>query len=153
MRLGGRAAEVLVLGEASTGASNDLAGATQLATAHGPGLGHVRAGRARSASPRDGPDYLGEGGFIQAGPTPRTRSGPSTRRWPACCAKPKPGPPSCSRPTGRSSIWWWISCLEKETIDGKDLLAIVNAAAPAGAPVRQAVPAAVHASGLKDRPA
>src|SRR6202040_1934495 len=32
VRLGGRAAEVLVLGEASTGASNDLAGATDLAS-------------------------------------------------------------------------------------------------------------------------
>jgi cell division protease FtsH len=32
VRLGGRAAELLLLGEASTGASNDLAGATDLAT-------------------------------------------------------------------------------------------------------------------------
>ncbi|MDA8185977.1 MAG: ATP-dependent zinc metalloprotease FtsH [Actinomycetota bacterium] len=32
VRLGGRAAEILVLGEPSTGASNDLAGATDLAT-------------------------------------------------------------------------------------------------------------------------
>jgi cell division protease FtsH len=32
IRMGGRAAEKLVLGEVSTGASNDLAGATQLAT-------------------------------------------------------------------------------------------------------------------------
>jgi len=32
VRLGGRAAEIVVLGEASTGASNDLAGATDLAT-------------------------------------------------------------------------------------------------------------------------
>src|SRR5207237_3114318 len=32
VRLGGRAGELLVLGEASTGASNDLAGATDLAT-------------------------------------------------------------------------------------------------------------------------
>ena len=32
IRLGGRAAELVVFGEASTGASNDLAGATQLAT-------------------------------------------------------------------------------------------------------------------------
>ncbi|HEX5267196.1 MAG TPA: cell division protein FtsH, partial [Acidimicrobiales bacterium] len=32
VRLGGRAAEVIVLGEASTGAANDLAGATDLAT-------------------------------------------------------------------------------------------------------------------------
>jgi cell division protease FtsH len=32
VRLGGRAAEIVVLGEASTGASNDLASATDLAT-------------------------------------------------------------------------------------------------------------------------
>lgn len=32
VRLGGRAAELLVLGEASTGAASDLAGATELAT-------------------------------------------------------------------------------------------------------------------------
>jgi cell division protease FtsH len=32
IRVGGRAAEIIVLGEASTGAANDLAGATQLAT-------------------------------------------------------------------------------------------------------------------------
>ncbi len=32
VRLGGRAAEIVVLGEASTGASNDLSGATELAT-------------------------------------------------------------------------------------------------------------------------
>src|SRR5207237_6797164 len=32
VRLGGRAAELIVLGEASSGASNDLAGATELAT-------------------------------------------------------------------------------------------------------------------------
>jgi cell division protease FtsH len=57
-RLGGRAAELLVLGEASTGAANDLAGATQLAT---------RMVRDWGMSPRlgpvgfttDGPNYLG----------------------------------------------------------------------------------------------
>ena len=58
MRLGGRAAEILVLGEASTGAANDLAGATQLAT---------RMVRDWGMSPRlrpiglstDTPNYLG----------------------------------------------------------------------------------------------
>jgi cell division protease FtsH len=57
-RLGGRAAELLVVGEASTGAANDLAGATQLAT---------RMVRDWGMSPRlgpvgltsDGPNYLG----------------------------------------------------------------------------------------------
>jgi cell division protease FtsH len=58
IRLGGRAAEGLVLGEISTGASNDLAGATQLA---------MRMVREFGMSPRlgpvgfagDGPQYLG----------------------------------------------------------------------------------------------
>jgi cell division protease FtsH len=58
VRLGGRAAELLVLGEASTGAANDLAGATDLATrmvrdwGFSPRLGPVGFGQ-------DGPGYLG----------------------------------------------------------------------------------------------
>jgi cell division protease FtsH len=58
IRLGGRAAERLLLGQTSSGASNDLAGATQLAT---------RMVREFGMSPRlgpvgfseDGPQYLG----------------------------------------------------------------------------------------------
>ena len=46
VRMGGRAAEKLVLGEVSTGASNDLAGATQLA---------IRMVREFGMSPRMGP--------------------------------------------------------------------------------------------------
>ncbi len=58
IRLGGRAGEVLVLGEASTGAANDLAGATQLATrmvrdwGMSPKLGPI-------GFSQDGPNYLG----------------------------------------------------------------------------------------------
>jgi cell division protease FtsH len=58
VRMGGRAAEQLVLGEVSTGASNDLAGATQLATrmvmefGMSPKLGPV-------GFSGDGPSYLG----------------------------------------------------------------------------------------------
>jgi cell division protease FtsH len=57
VRLGGRASEILVLGEASTGASNDLAGATGLAIhmvrdwGLSPRLGPVGFGS-------DGPGYL-----------------------------------------------------------------------------------------------
>ena len=62
VRLGGRAAELLVIGEPSTGASNDLAGATQLA---------VRMVREWGLSDRvgpigysnDGPGYLGDNGL------------------------------------------------------------------------------------------
>jgi cell division protease FtsH len=53
VRLGGRAAEILVLGEASTGASNDLAGATELAT---------RMVRDWGFSPRLGPVGFESGG-------------------------------------------------------------------------------------------
>ena len=59
IRMGGRAAEELVLGEASTGASNDLAGATQLAIRMvaefglSPKLGPV-------GFSSDGPAYLGQ---------------------------------------------------------------------------------------------
>ncbi|HEY2304170.1 MAG TPA: ATP-dependent zinc metalloprotease FtsH [Acidimicrobiales bacterium] len=58
VRLGGRAAELLVLGEGSTGASNDLMGATRLAThmvrdwGMSPRLGPV-------GFADDGPNYLG----------------------------------------------------------------------------------------------
>jgi cell division protease FtsH len=53
VRLGGRAAEVLVLGEASTGASNDLSGATELA---------IRMVRDWGLSPRLGPIGFGTDG-------------------------------------------------------------------------------------------
>jgi cell division protease FtsH len=61
VRLGGRAAELLVLGEASTGASNDLAGATDLA---------LRMVRDWGFSPRLGPVGWGSGGPAYLGPTP-----------------------------------------------------------------------------------
>jgi len=61
VRLGGRASELLVLGEASTGASNDLAGATDLA---------VRMVRDWGFSPRLGPVGLGPGGPGYLGATP-----------------------------------------------------------------------------------
>jgi cell division protease FtsH len=62
VRLGGRAAELLVLGEASTGAANDLAGATQLATRMVREWGlSERLGPIGLSS--DGPGYLGDTGF------------------------------------------------------------------------------------------
>jgi cell division protease FtsH len=62
VRLGGRAAEVLVLGEASTGASNDLAGATQLAVrmVREWGLSDLVGPIGYTA---DGPGYLGDSGL------------------------------------------------------------------------------------------
>jgi cell division protease FtsH len=61
VRLGGRAAELLVLGEASTGAANDLAGATDLAT---------RMVRDWGFSPRLGPVGFESGGPAYLGQSP-----------------------------------------------------------------------------------
>jgi cell division protease FtsH len=61
VRLGGRAAELIVLGEASTGASNDLAGATDLAT---------RMVRDWGFSPRLGPVGFESGGPAYLGQHP-----------------------------------------------------------------------------------
>ena len=58
IRLGGRASEILVIGEASTGASNDLAGATDLA---------IRMVRDWGLSPRLGPIGFGSDGQTPGG--------------------------------------------------------------------------------------
>jgi cell division protease FtsH len=58
VRLGGRAAELLVLGEASTGAANDLTSATDLAT---------KMVRQYGLSPRLGPVGYGTGGPMYLG--------------------------------------------------------------------------------------
>jgi cell division protease FtsH len=63
IRMGGRSAERLVLGEASTGASNDLAGATQLAT---------RMVREFGMSPRLGPVGFASGDPQYLGSQPVT---------------------------------------------------------------------------------
>ena len=61
VRLGGRAGELLVLGEASSGASNDLAGATELATRMIRDFGMSdRLGPVGFSSPT--PNYLGADG-------------------------------------------------------------------------------------------
>ncbi len=76
VRLGGRAAEIMVLGEPSTGASNDLAGATDLAT---------RMVREWGFSTEIGPIGYGPRGRAETTPSladrmPKRRSVPSTRR-------------------------------------------------------------------------
>ena len=82
VRLGGRAAELVELGQGSTGASNDLASATDLAVRMvrefglSPVLGPV-------GYPEGGSVFLGGGGLAcRAGPSrkrPRPRSTPKSR--------------------------------------------------------------------------
>lgn len=61
VRLGGRAAELVVLGEASSGAANDLAGATELATKMVREMGLSEA-LGPVGYPSGGSAFLGEGG-------------------------------------------------------------------------------------------
>jgi cell division protease FtsH len=83
IRMGGRAAELVVFGEASTGAANDLAGATELATRMVREFGmSVALGPVGFSTA--GPAYLGGGGTPERDRTPRRPSGSSTRRWPSC---------------------------------------------------------------------
>jgi cell division protease FtsH len=78
VRLGGRAAEVIVLGEASTGAANDQAGAIGLAT---------RMAGSGAFRPRSGPSATGRRARAATTPlagtlTPRRPSAASIPRWP-----------------------------------------------------------------------
>ncbi len=99
VRLGGRAAERLVRGEASTGAADDLASATALATQMVREFGLSEAiGPVSYTSPPAG--YPALAGHAA---TPSTPSGWSTRKSPPCWPEPKPAPGTCSPATGRPS--------------------------------------------------
>ncbi|MGH9076324.1 MAG: ATP-dependent zinc metalloprotease FtsH [Acidimicrobiales bacterium] len=136
VRLGGRAAEILVLGEASTGAANDLAGATQLAT---------RMVREWGLSPRvgpvgfttDGPSYLGESGFgarPYAEDTQRVIDEEVARLLREAEARATELL-SAHRPAMDRIV---ALLIEKEVIDGEDLIGAIHAThagrAPAPAP-------------------
>jgi cell division protease FtsH len=124
VRLGGRAAEVLVIGEASTGASNDLAGATQLA---------VRMVREWGLSDRvgpigyssDGPGYLGGpdlSGRPYAESTQRTIDEEVSRLLREAQERAT-ALLTAHRPEMDKVV---EALLEKETIDGSELLALLG---------------------------
>jgi cell division protease FtsH len=123
VRLGGRAAELLVLGEASTGASNDLAGATQLA---------VRMVREWGLSKRlgpvgysaEGPGYLGESGFNRSYAEDTQRA---IDEEVAALLRGAEQRALDLLGTHRGELGRVVDLLlEKETIDGAELMAIVR---------------------------
>jgi len=140
VRLGGRAAELLVLGEASTGASNDLAGATGLA---------VRMVREWGLSDRvgpigyssDGPGYLGDSGISNrpyAEATQRAIDEEVARLLREAEARA-----TALLSDHREELSQVVDLLlERETIDGRELLAIVER--PGGAPAPAAPVGASH---------
>ena len=92
VRLGGRAAELVEFGQGSTGAANDLASATDLATKMvrefglSPALGPVGLPRGRLGVPR-----RRRARGCPAGRSPRRPRPSSTGRWPGCCGRPSSG--------------------------------------------------------------
>ena len=129
VRLGGRAAEILVLGQASTGAANDLAGATQLATrmvrdwGMSPRLGPI------GLSP-DSPNYLG-----LDNPGPRAYAEETQRDIDQEVARilRQAERKATDLLTGhRPALDCLIDLLqEKETIDGTEIDAILHHSRPA----------------------
>jgi cell division protease FtsH len=136
IRLGGRAAEVLVLGEASTGAANDLAGATDLA---------VRMVREWGLSARlgpigygpDSPQYLGGSPLGQSRPyaeaTQRAIDEEVSR-----LLRDAEERATALLTENRASLDSVVGLLlEKETISGQELTDVVRAArasSPAASP-------------------
>ncbi|MBO0731507.1 MAG: ATP-dependent zinc metalloprotease FtsH [Acidimicrobiaceae bacterium] len=145
VRLGGRAAERLVLGEASTGASNDLAGATQLAVRMVREWGlSDRVGPIGYAS--DGPGYLGEGGLAgkpYAEATQRAIDEEVSR-----LLREAEQRATALLQRHRPALDQVVDLLlEKETIDGSELLALLGKAAP-GPSDQHRIPAGIPASGV-----
>ena len=134
VRLGGRAAELVVFGEGSTGASNDLAGAPTWprgwsgSSACADALGPVGLPVGRPDVPRRGDQVQ------QRGRTPRRPSGSSTRRSPGCSARPRSGRRSCWSTTVTSSSASPDLLLEQETVDGEAVYEIVGRPVPGGHP-------------------
>jgi cell division protease FtsH len=125
IRLGGRASEILVLGEASTGAANDLSGATDLA---------IKMVRDWGLSPRLGPiGYGSDQSSYQSGP-------PFGQERPYAEGTQEVIDQEVSRLLGeaegrarnllsdnRSALDAVVAALlEKETISGEELADIVN---------------------------
>jgi cell division protease FtsH len=124
VRLGGRAAEVLVIGEASTGAANDLAGATDLATKMVRDWGlSQRLGpigfATNTHSP--GPDGFGRAPYAEA--TQQVIDEEVAR----LLREAEQRATELLRAHRHQFDRVVNSLLEHETIDGSDLLALMNA--------------------------
>jgi cell division protease FtsH len=126
VRLGGRAAEVLVLGEASTGASNDLAGATQLATRMVREWGlSARLGPISYGD--NGPGYLGASGLTSR-PYAETTQNAIDEEVALLLRQAEARATELLR-THRPELDRIVDLLLKfETIDGAQLLAVIGQA-------------------------
>ena len=124
VRMGGRAAEILIMGEPSTGASNDLSGATEVAT---------RMVREWGFSPELGPIGYGPEGPNRDNPFAGRPYAEETQRSidreVARLLKDAEATATALLGANLATLGQVIDLLlERETIDGSDLAAIVEAA-------------------------
>jgi cell division protease FtsH len=132
VRLGGRASEILMLGEASTGASNDLAGATELALhmvrdwGLSPRLGPIGFGS-------DGPGYLGGQQQLAGRPYSEGTQTVIDEEVTRLLTEAEQRAASLLTAHRRALDAVVAQLLEHETIDGEELKAIVAAAETDGA--------------------
>ena len=119
VRLGGRAAELVVLGQGSTGAANDLAGATDLATKMVREFG-LSETLGPVGYPEGGSVFLGGGGARHVQPPVRRGDpGGDRRRGRQAAARGRgTGGRSCSRRTGPSSTRWPTCCWRRRRWTG-----------------------------------
>jgi cell division protease FtsH len=131
VRLGGRASENLVIGEASTGAANDLSGATQLAikmvTEWGlsPRLGPIGYGS-------DGPAYLSGPQFGQERPYAEGTQEVIDQEVSRLLSEAEDRARALLSENRDVLDAVVVALLEKETISGEDLTEIVNQVRGAG---------------------
>src|SRR6266540_2009389 len=144
VRMGGRAAEHLVLGEGSTGASNDLAGATQLAT---------RMIREYGMSPKLGPIGFASGSPAYLGDQPvRTREYAEATQQVIDEEVERLLKEAAERASGllqthREALDRVVALLlERETIAGADVEAALGASAPTVSVAEPRQPALTHAA-------
>ena len=110
VRLGGRAAELVAIGQGSTGASNDLAGATDLAVKMVREFGLSKT-LGPIGYPEGGSQFLGGGGAASpAARSPRPPRPRSTPRSPSCSARPNSAPSSSSTATAPRWTRWSACC-------------------------------------------
>ena len=144
IRMGGRAAEQLVMGEGSTGASNDLAGATQLAT---------RMIREFGLSAKLGPIGFASGSPAYLGDQPvRTREYAEATQQVIDEEVERLLKEAAERASGllqthREALDRVVKLLlERETIEGADVEAAVRASAPTVSVAEPRQPALTHAA-------
>ena len=141
VRLGGRASEILVLGEASTGASNDLAGATGLA---------IHMVRDWGLSPRlgpigfstEGPGYLDGQQQFQSRQYSEGTQQVIDEEVSRLLSEAEARATALLHGNRRALDALIALLLERETIDGEELQAVVRASSsPADGAVSEAPPA------------